>query len=303
MRWVILAFCLSFARLACATGDSDPCPPADFSRAQLAELRKAGYALEDAAARNALALHLLACLDDADPVLRDQIAYEALSRWMRAKALTDATLQEILERLSAVIEDASPDERGFHRPFAALILSEVARADRITPFMSNERRHRLVRDACSYMRSIRDYRGFDAGVGWRHGVAHTSDLMVQLAVNAAVPKDDLDEMLDAIATQVTPPGEHFYVYGEGERLARAVFYIAGRHLHDRVAWQSWMVGISNPAPFVDWDHAFESQSGLAKRHNLAEFLQSLYVDVDINADADVKRRIGVPLMTALKRIA
>ena len=31
--------------------------------------------------------------------------------------------------------------------------------------------------------SVRDYRGFDAKQGWRHGVAHGADLLLQLSRN------------------------------------------------------------------------------------------------------------------------
>jgi hypothetical protein len=52
---------------------------------------------------------------------------------------------------------------------------------------------------------------------------HASDLLLQLAINPAVDKAQLDAILTAIAAQAMPPGDHFYMYGEGERLSRPVF--------------------------------------------------------------------------------
>jgi hypothetical protein len=74
----------------------------------------------------------------------------------------------------------APDPQGFQRPFAALVLADVARTDRINPWMSEEERAQLINAAVSYMTSITDYRGFTPGEGYRHAPAHTADLMLQL---------------------------------------------------------------------------------------------------------------------------
>ena len=99
-----------------------------------------------------------------------------------------------------------PDPAGVQRPFAALVLAEVVRFDRIEPFMTDKQLQQLVDASTRYLQSIRDYRGFDEREGWRHGVAHTSDVMLQLAVNPRTSKAQLDQMLAAIATQVAPGG-------------------------------------------------------------------------------------------------
>ena len=41
-----------------------------------------------------------------------------------------------------------------------------------------------------------------------------------LALNPAVDRAGLDRLLGAVAAQVAPRGEHSYIYGESERLAR-----------------------------------------------------------------------------------
>ena len=84
-------------------------------------------------------------------------------------------------------------------------MSEVARTDRVKPWMSADERQAIVLAAESYLPTIEDYRGFSDTEGWRHGVAHGSDLILQLALNAEVAKPQLDRLLQAIATQVSPP--------------------------------------------------------------------------------------------------
>src|SRR5690606_41291564 len=87
----------------------------------------------DASDRRSLALGLAGCLGDPDPGLRDGIAYEALAHWMRAGQLGPDTLRTLRDRLYERIDGGEGE--GFARPFAALVLSEVARTDRISPWM------------------------------------------------------------------------------------------------------------------------------------------------------------------------
>jgi hypothetical protein len=51
---------------------------------------------------------------------------------------------------------------------------------------------------------VRDYRGFDTAEGWRHGVAHGADLALQLVLNPAVDKPQIERLLAAVGRQVAP---------------------------------------------------------------------------------------------------
>lgn len=63
-------------------------------------------------------------------------------------------------------------------------------------------------------------------------MAHGADFALQLALNPAVSKPQLDRLLSAMAIQISPkdPGVAYWA-GEPDRLARAVIYIAQRKLH------------------------------------------------------------------------
>jgi hypothetical protein len=294
------AACLA-ALCFCIAAQAQSCPPASHSRARLLELKAGGFQLEDAAERQALAIGLLACLEDPDPALRDGVAFEALSTWMRAGLLDAATASAVVTRLLPRIAPDYPDPAGFSRPFAALVLSEAARMDRVEPYLDATTLHALAAAAPQYLESVRDYRGFDEREGWRHGVAHGADLILQLSINPRVGKVDLDRFLAAIRRQVAPAGDHFYIFGEGERLARAVFYLAGRKEHTPEEWRSWFEGVSAPAPLAAWSEAFQSRAGLAKRQNTRAFLQALYLYVGENGDP-IRERVLPPLVAALKQL-
>lgn len=270
---------------------AETCPPEGWTTGQLTALKADRFKLEDASRRQSLALGLLACLSDPDPALRDGIGFEALSSWLRADSLDAPTKLAAYEQLLPVLAPASADTAGFRQPFAALVLSELARADRKSPYLSPEQRAALVEAGASYLESVRDYRGFDAGEGWRHGVAHGADLLLQLAVNPVLDKPQLDRIFAAVASQVAPPVEHFYVYNEPSRLARPLLYGALRGLHSEAEWKAWFEKISSPAPMKAWSEAFGDNAGLARRHNTRDFLLAVYAEVRDSKDPNLARML------------
>lgn len=264
--------CLVLALPMAAPAD---CPGPGEGREALVALKAAGFTVDDAAARQALALSLVDCLGDPDPALRDGIAYEALAGWLRADLLDQDTRRSLLAALLPLLAAGPGDEDGFRAPFAALVLSEVARTDRLVPWLNPVERNGLLDAAVAYLEGVRDYRGFVPGEGWRHGVAHGADVLMQLALNPALDKPQLDRILAAVARQVAPPG-HAYVHGESERLTRPALFVLRRGLHDDADVAAWLATLSNPAPMTDWMQAFASPEGLNRRHNTRYFLMTMY---------------------------
>jgi hypothetical protein len=265
------------------------CPPGSHDLASLESLKAAGFEIADDSRRQSLALALVPCLADPDPGLRDGIAFEAYYSWLRANLLDAQTRAQLLERLSAQLEPQAADRVGFKQPFAALVLSELARTDRVTPWLTPLQRAALVMQSARYLVSIRDYRGFDEKSGWRHGVAHGADLALQLVMNPAVDRAGLDQLLGAVAAQVIPRGGHSYIDGEPERLARPVLYAAQRGLLTARDWDAWLRKLLTPAE-TGRDDTYRTRAGLARVHNLHAFLFALYVNA---------REIGDPNMQVL----
>src|SRR5689334_16156529 len=181
---------------------------------------------------------LISCLGNPDPAIRDKVAFERLSTAMRAGDVDRATLVEMQAQLLKLV--AASDPQGFQRPFAILTLAEVARTDRIKPWMSDADRKVLVDTAANYLSTITDYRAFNEKEGYRHGVAHGADFVMQLALNPAISKTQLDQLLTSIALQVSPKDPTVaYWAGEPDRLARPVIFIAQRKLHSVAEWNAW----------------------------------------------------------------
>ena len=276
----------------------ETCPPAGWPQARLDSLKQEKFAITDAPTLRSLALALPACLGDPNPALRDGIAFEALSTWMRGGAIDVATLTELREHLLRMLD--APDAEGFRRPFAALVLSEVARTDRLKPWMSDQDRERVVTAAAGFLSGVKDYRGFSNSEGWRHGVAHGADLILQLALNSKIARPQLDRLLTAIASQIAPTSTGYHS-GEPDRLARPVLFIAQRDLHSEAEWESWFAGVLAPAPLPSWDSAFSSEAGIAKRHNTRAFLLSVYANANTNDNSSVRRLIA-PVLSGLKTL-
>ncbi|WP_141332912.1 DUF2785 domain-containing protein [Myxococcus sp. AB025B] len=274
---------------ACAAGAG--------GRDTLQEWKRAGFVVPEEARRERLVATLVACLASPDPALRDGLGYEGLQALLRASALGPDALRALRDRLLVMLTTA--DKQGVTRPFVALVLSEVARTDRVAPWMRVEERAAMVERAAAYLVSVDDYRGFDKKVGWRHGVAHGADWAMQLAMNPALERAQLERLRDAVAAQAVPASGHAYVFGEPERLARPLLFIAKRNLHDEAAWTAWFTTL--PAALGAPALAWKDEGWLARRHDLGAFLRVLYLEADRSEDPGVvKLRPGI--LAALKTL-
>ena len=265
------------------------CPPDGWDLARLGGLKAAEFEIADPLERRTFALGVAACLASPDPLLRDGVAYEGLSRLLRAGQLDAATQAALVDDLLPRLEVVDP--LGFERPFAALVLSELARAERLSSCLEDTTRAQPLERSIEYFVTIRDYRGFGARDGWRHGVAHGADLLMQLVLDQRHGRVELTRIRDAVATQVAPTG-HFYTYGEPERLARPILVIAEREMFTAEEWSAWFEQIASPAPLASWSEAFSSQEGLAKRHDTLAFVQTLWIQARSSESAGAQALLG-----------
>ncbi len=274
------------------------CGAPPYTRAMLETLTQTELAAMSAPARRSLALALLPCLEVADPVMRDDIAFRVIARLMRNDYVDDATLRTIERELRGRLRPNDGSNDGFAHAFAVLVLADVAGVDARRPFLTERERARLLDAATRYMRELRDWRGFDPKEGWRHGVAHGADLLERLAANPAFDATHLAEILDAIAHQTAPDADHYYIYGESERLAAAAVSVAQRGLVDARAWAEWLDRVSGPGRFENWNAVYGSSAGLARRHDTYAFLAAFELAL---RDADDAKLAALAAETARRR--
>lgn len=230
---------------------------------------------------------LAMCLGDPDPAVRDGFAFTLWSEGLRGRHLSSAQMRQALARLGGMVA-GDEDAGGFRRPFAALALSEVARADRIEAYLTDAELHALAQTGASYLSGVTDYRGFTPGEGWRHGVAHGADLALQLALNPRLTHGDADLLLGAIVVQIAPHASPYYRHGEPSRLARPVLFLARRADIDDVAWAAWFAAL-HPDDGPRWTKAHAGDAGLSAVHNTMAFASAIYVSSAEASDPRIRR--------------
>jgi hypothetical protein len=260
-------------------GSTTGCSRPPARRTAWLALAEAKFEVADAAERQRKAMEVLDCLADPDPKLRDGVGFESLYTWLRAGAIDAPTQIALAERVLPKVE-AEEDAAGFQRPFAALVLAELVRADRVAransapPIQDEGTRQRFVAAAERFLVTTRDHRGFDATDGWRHAVAHGADLVVQLGIHPATTAAEARRLLDAVASQIAPPGVS-YVFGEPDRLATAVGIVYGRGLLDEAFWDGWFAAVGARWKRSEGPAAYGSLDGLARRHDVRAFLHAV----------------------------
>lgn len=280
---------------------SEQCFSKQWPQSALVKLKADKFVLEDKTQKEELSLQLLNCLAKPDAKIRDGIAFETLSFWLRGGQLSNVIHLKMYDYLTHALTAKVNDVNGVYQTFSMLMLSEIARVDRKSPFLTSTQRDRLVIIGTNFLTNLRDYRGFSDKVGWRHGIAHSSDLMLQLALNPKITKAQLDKMLDALASQVTANEQHAYIHGEPKRFAMAVLYIFLKKEHSVDDWHKWLSGITTPAPFNQWQDVYQSEKGLTKLHNTQSFLFSLYATIKTSKNETLMQMVP-SLEMAIKEV-
>jgi hypothetical protein len=274
------------------------CPPNGTSFDDLKNLKASQWQISEATQRQKTALAMLDCLGNSNPQLRDEIAFEALSFWMRGELLSSETVHRIREQLlKHILDKTNSADEGFSKPFAALVLAEVARVDRRKAFMSDAQRQEMVETAALYLSQIVDFRGFDEKTGWRHGVAHAADWMMQLSLNPALTKTQHETMLAALAQQIRNE-RHFYQYGEAERLMTPVFYLGLRSSLTSEDWDRWFTNLLS----TSLDLKKTNQASLARKHNLSAFLSAFYVNLQESKQLALQEKLLPIVIKSMKKM-
>ncbi|MCO4798236.1 MAG: DUF2785 domain-containing protein [Colwelliaceae bacterium] len=267
------------------------CKSSSWNKEKLLALKKQDFVIEDNEIKQEVAKILLHCLASSDPIIRDQIAFTGLSKWFRDNSFNAEFYNEAFTLLVNVIEADVLDNNDVYKSFSALTLAEIVRVDRKNPFLNNYQHERVVKVATEFLHSIDDYRGYDEVIGWRHSVAHSADLMLQLALNPAIEKNQLDKILSVLSKQIVAKNDHFYIYGEAKRIAMPIVYIFLNEGYQIEDWNLWINKLVSPLPFAKWGDVFESQQGLSKRHNTQNFLYAFYALIKSSKNEKLKSMV------------
>ena len=218
------------------------------------------------------ALTLLSNLASTDEELRDELSYMLLARGVLAKNLLNS---EQLEKLLLTTLDENhlfygigdrETDTVFMRSFSNLIIAAIlytdARNPTLSPDLITETREALLR----YARLECDWRGYVAGKGWAHAMAHLADALDECAQHPTTTSADRERMLTLLSNlvKITDPLYH----EEDVRLATVAYHIIlGKQVSENflVRWLDSCF-VERNATVITWIAAT----------NARNFLRSLY---------------------------
>jgi hypothetical protein len=252
-----------------------PKHPLEFWR----KIKASEFAVPAGQAPLPLILELSESLGSTDPEIRDGFGYDIPVAWIyEKKLLTPADLRVLLGRWTENLRSGigeTDKESVLLRSFSALDLSVLAAHDLQAPFLSPAEFDALLADALAYLRDERDVRGYAPPVGWRHSCAHTADLLKFLARSPHLKVADHARILDSVQAKLTRVGDPVYVWGEDERMARAVLSLVRRTDFDPALFDSWLAGFATLHKKA-WEPPLPDPALLAADRNGVNLLKSLH---------------------------
>jgi Protein of unknown function (DUF2785) len=236
-------------------------------------------ALPDGHDLEALTDELLGFLSSSDPELRDEFGFSILGNWIYVRHLySPDRLRGMISSLTAGLQvglGESGTESVFGRSFSALILSVITDYDLEHSFLNGEELSDLLKGSLAYFHLEQDWRGFVTGQGWAHSVAHTADVLSNLAKNPNVDAASLERILNAIATKLTTMDSPVLAHHEASRLAVAANNVIARGLLKPSLLHAWLDGM--PDTLHPRSQSDLERGDVAARANCEAFLSSLYL--------------------------
>lgn len=242
------------------------------------------YKVPEGESADALVLELNAHLGSPDPQLRDDCAYSIAAAWIyRDKRLSPQTMRSLLATWTGNFREGlgeTGSDTLLLRSFSALDLSTLAALDNVAPFLDESEFASLLSATLGYLEGEKDLRGFDPQKGWMHATAHTADVLKFLGRNRHLKPADQARILAAIGSKLRAAGLVF-VWGENERLARAVESLVLRPDFDRGAFTAWLGPIREDGKRL-WENGPAIDPGrFPGVQNAKDLLRSLYVGLGI----------------------
>jgi Protein of unknown function (DUF2785) len=201
-----------------------------------------------------LTSELVRFLSSPDPELRDQIGYSLLVHWiLDERRYSPKQLRALIRELGIQLFSGAGDPTGvFGRSFATVTLAAIVDADIQSSFLTVGEIGELLFLALKGFAEELDWRGYVPGNGWAHSVAHSADLLGNLASHHFVGEEQLISILTAISQKLQTPEAPVLSHHEPSRLAFAVFVALQREVVSIDFVESWLLGfghaLSNGAP-------------------------------------------------------
>lgn len=266
----------------------------DQLRIELVAIREREY--EKTAEQDAFLLinQILDHLGSPDPVLRDELGYRVLVRWIYLQnLLTPDQLRHVLQRvlgedgLFRQIGETDTDSV-FWRSFSSLVIALIVALDKQTPFLQEEEFRKVLGQLVQYCQLEQDVRGYVPESGWAHAAAHVADALDECVYSRYASASDCLEVWKGIRSLVLVSGG---VYGseEDERMANPLTAMVERGLVPLPTLIQWLSELPQD------DRGVEA---MVRRINAKHLLRALYFRL---RKADLLGESEAELLACLER--
>ncbi|MBP0725447.1 DUF2785 domain-containing protein [Bacillus sp. RG28] len=241
---------------------------------KLMKLKENNYILTEEENAYDLAIEMLKNIGSVDPVLRDDLIYSILSKWMINDVFTTEQLQHLLficideNHLHYKLGEINTDSI-FTRSFSILITAVILYKENETSFLTSKDIENVKEKIFQYAIQENDIRGYDEEKGWAHSIAHLADCLDELAKNHQLNQTDLQMMLEIICTRIME-SKNVFTCEEDERMVTAVCAIIERNLLSEEDIKNWIVR------FKDYKKTDDYNKNYNIKINSKHFLRSLY---------------------------
>jgi len=218
-------------------------------------------------------------LGSTDPGLRDGTAYPALGTWVD-RGVYDELLTGLGDGMAAGLTVGLGDsdtDTVFRRAFSVLVLATVVERDISEQLLPAGKVLEWGDQIVSWYLRERDLRGYVAGKGWAHAVAHGADAISALAGSRHFGVHELTVLLDVLADRLLTIDLPL-LCGEPDRMAHAVMSIVRRNVVPSRVVEPWIARIAahaNPSDHRAVDDPY------APTNNAQQVLRSLYLQLAI----------------------
>ena len=236
-----------------------------------------------------LTAELTTMLGSTEAEVRDGTAYPALATWIGEGVYDDllAGLGDgMVVGLSAGLGERGTDSV-FRRSFSALVLGECLERDNDRHLLPGGKIMEWGDRIATWFLAEQDTRGFVAGKGWAHTIAHGADALAALGGSPHLAGPEHSVLLDVLAERVLKqPASDPLASGEADRMAHAALRILRSNTLGVDVLEPWVHRIGAAAnPYRGpVDH-----NPFAMTDAPQAFLRALFVQLSLAPDAPAVR--------------
>ena len=246
-----------------------------------------------------LTAELTTMLGSTDPVERDEFAYPILATWI-SEGVYDDLLAGLGDGMTAGLTQGlgeSDTDSVFRRSFSALVLAECIERDNAESLLPPAKILDWGDRVTGWVVRERDVRGFVAGKGWAHAIAHGADALGCLAASPHFGLNELTVLLDVIADRILIETPAPLASGEPDRLALATMAIFRRRLVPLRIIEPWLARLTAAATAT----GAPDLDPYRTTANPEAFLRALHIQVAFAPEPiDVRADLLLELVGALR---